>query len=122
MNERTYDWKQGGTQYRLSVNETPSNYKCYITIGDDVSILTNNPITIYIRFESLSIHNCRSYKMAVDGITVKEIAYVDAVMIAKALNCELTEQCDMCQEVSPLMHSLDLDHTHICMNCLKTIS
>ncbi|MFA0249501.1 hypothetical protein AB4458_27020 [Vibrio sp. 10N.261.45.F1] len=117
MSKRTYDWKQGGTQYRLAVDEIPSNYSVYLALGDDVSVLRNNPITIHIRFDKLDDHDCRCYQMTVDGITVKNIAYADAVTIAKTLNCELTEQCDKCQEVAPLTYSLDLDYTHVCMDC-----
>lgn len=118
MSKRTYDWKQGGTQYRLCVDEIPSNYSFYLAFGDDVNVLRTNPISINIRFDKWDEHDCRSYQMNIDGITVRNIAYMDAVAIAKTLNCELTERCDKCQDIAPLTYSLDLEHTHVCVSCL----
>lgn len=118
MNKRNYDWKQAGTQYRLHVDEIPSNYSVYLALSDDVTILKNNPITIHIRFDNLDDNDCRRYQMTVDGINVKNIGYEDAVKIAKTLNCDLTEQCDKCQEVAPLVYSIELEYTHVCMDCL----
>lgn len=122
MNKRTYNWKQSGTQYCLIVDETLSNYSFYLAIGDDVTVLRNNPITIHIRFDNLEDQDVRRYQMRVDDTTVKNIDYVDAVTIAKTLNCELSEQCDKCFAVAPLTYSLDLDYTHVCVDCLKTVS
>lgn len=122
MSKRTYYWNQAGTQYRLYVDEIHSNYSVSLAIGDDVSFQINNPISIHVRFDNLDAHDIRGYKMRVDGINLAKLAYHDAKEIARALNCELTEQCDKCKDIAPLNYSLDLDYTHVCMNCLNNVS